>query len=84
MLRDLSTMLEDLHSGMLAATRRMDSAVHIARAQMTLPVDAALVLKDGGCVLLADVPRNAADAPWQPLPSRLTLVWDEVPTETLP
>jgi hypothetical protein len=49
-----------------------------------LPVDIALVLKDGGCALLADVARNAADAGWQQTPSRLTLRWAEVPTEDLP
>ncbi len=84
MLRDLSAVLEDLHHGMQAAADRAGGGVRIARAEMTLPVDIALVLKDGGCALLADVPRNAADAGWQQTPSRLTLRWAEVPTEDLP
>jgi hypothetical protein len=84
MLRDLSTVLEDLHHGMQAAADRAGGSVRIARAEMTLPVDTALVLKDGGCALLADVARNAADAAWLQSPSRLTLLWAEVPTEDLP
>jgi len=84
MLRDLATVLEDLHRGIQAAADRVHSGVRITHAEMTLPVDTTLVLKDGGCVLLADVARNPADAQWQASPSRLTLVWDEVPTEALP
>lgn len=84
MLRDLATVLEDLHQGMQAAADRAGGRVRIARAEMTLPVDTALVLKGGGCVLLADVARNAADAAWLQSPSRLTLLWGEVPTEDLP
>ena len=84
MLRDLATVLEDLHSGMQAAAARAGPGVRIARAQITLPVDTAFVLKDGGCALLVDVARNAADATWLETPSRLTLGWGEVPTEVLP
>jgi hypothetical protein len=47
---------------------------------MTLPVDVGLVLRDGGCALLADVVRNAADVSWRQSHSRLTLVWAERPT----
>ena len=84
MLRDLSTVLEDLLQGMQAAAARAGGGVRIARAEMTLPVDIALVLKDGGCALLADVARNAADAAWQQTPSRIALLWAEVPTQELP
>jgi len=84
MLRDLSTVLEDLHRGMLAAADRAGPGVRINHAEMSLPVDAALVFKDGGCVLLADVARSHADASWRESPSRLTLVWAEMPTEALP
>ena len=82
MLRDLATMLEDLQSGMRAAAQQ--SGVRLTEAEMTLPVDVALVLKDGGCALLADVPRNAADAPWWQAQSRLTLRFGTLPTELLP
>ena len=84
MLRDLATVLEDLHHGMQAAADRAGPGVRISAAQIVLPVDAALVLKDGGCALLVDVARNAADATWSATPSRLTLGWGEVPTEVLP
>ena len=83
MLRDLSTVLEDLHAGVQAYAAQAGNGVRIAQAEMTLPVDTALVLKDGGCVLRADVARNYADALWNPTPSRLTLVWAEMPTEAL-
>jgi len=84
MLRDLATVLEDLHRGMQSAARRAGPGVRIAQAEMTLPVDTALVFRDGGCVLLADVARNAADALWWESPCRLALSWAEVPTEDLP
>ena len=84
MLRDLSTVLEDLHRGVAAAADRAGPGVRIVQAEIALPVDAALVLKDGGCALLVDVTRNAADASWFQSPSRLTLSWGEVPTEALP
>ncbi|MBR0692726.1 hypothetical protein [Bradyrhizobium lablabi] len=82
MLRDLATMLEDLQGGM--QTLAQQSAVRLTQAEMTLPVDVALVLKDGSCALLADAPRNAADAPWWQAQSRLTVSFDAVPTEWLP
>lgn len=84
MLRSLSTVLEDLHAGMQAAARQAGHGVRIAQAEMTLPMDCALVLANGGCMLLADVARNPADATWRESPSRLTLHWGEMPTEELP
>jgi hypothetical protein len=82
MLRDLATVIEDLQGGMQVTAAR--AGVRVVQAEMTLPVDIAFVLKDGGCALLADVARNAADASWIQSPSRLTLNWGEVPTEALP
>jgi hypothetical protein len=84
MLRDLATVIEDLQRGMQAAAGRALSGVRIAKAEMTLPVDTALVLKGSSCTLLADVARNPADASWLQSRSRLTLVWGEVPTEAPP
>ena len=55
MLRDLATLIEDLQRGMQAAAGRALSGVRIAKAEMTLPVDTALVLKGSSCTLLADV-----------------------------
>ena len=82
MLREMATLLDDLHDGMQQAAR--GSGVRIAQAEMTLPLDIAFVMRDGGCRLLADVARNPADAAWQESPSRLTLNWGECPTEVLP
>jgi hypothetical protein len=82
MLRDLATVLVDLHGGLQAAAER--AGVRVTQAEMTLPVDTALALKDGGCVLLADVARSHADAGWRAETCRLTLVWRETPKEELP
>jgi hypothetical protein len=82
MLRDLSGVLVDLHGGLQAAAQR--AGVRITHAEMTLPVDTALALKGSGCVLLADVARSYADASWREQPSRLTLAWQQMPTEDLP
>jgi hypothetical protein len=82
MLRDLATVLTELHGGLQAAAER--AGVRVTHAQMVLPVDTALVLKDGGCVLQADVARSYADADWREQPCRLTLEWHEMPTEVLP
>ena len=48
-----------------------------------MPVDIALVLKNGGCMLLADVMRNPAGTDWLQAISRLTVGWGEVPTEVM-
>ena len=82
MLRDLAAVLTDLHAGLQVAAER--AGVRVTQAEMTLPVDTALTLKDGGCVLLADVARSHADNAWREQPCRLTLVWQETPTEALP
>lgn len=87
MLRDLSTVLEELHLGLQDLARgRGDGmpGVRLTRADMTLPVDTRVVLKDGGCALLADVARSHMDAAWLGSPSRLSLTWAEMPTEALP
>jgi hypothetical protein len=81
MLRDLATVIEDLHHGLQAAAQR--AGMRLARAEMTLPVDTTLVLRDGSCVLLADVARHPADAQWQDASSRLSMRWAEFPTDAL-
>jgi hypothetical protein len=86
MLRDMAELLADLHAGIqayAAAAQTNRSGVRITRAEMSLPVDSALLLKDGGCALLADVARNSADAAWGGTPSRLTLTWAETATAAL-
>lgn len=82
MLRDLSSVLADLHQGLQGAAH--GAGMHLTRAEMTLPVDTALALQGGGCVLRADVARSHADAGWREQPCRLVLVWQQWPTEELP
>jgi hypothetical protein len=82
MLRELATLLADLHQGLDAAARR--AGVQLTQAEMTLPVDAALALRHGGCVLLADVARSHAGADWGEQACRLQLSWQQLPTEDLP
>lgn len=83
MLRDLATVLTELHSGMLGLAD-VPAGVRIQHAEMNLPVDAGLVFRDGQCILLADVCRNYADAAWHEHPTRLQLTWAEMPTTCLP
>lgn len=82
MLRELATVLADLQQGLQSAAQR--AGVQVTQAEMTLPVDTALTLRQGGCVLLADVARSLADADWRGPPCRLQLTWQQVPTERLP
>ena len=82
MLRDLATVLADLQGGLQGSAQR--AGMRLTRADMTLPVDTALALKGGGCVLLADVVRSYADAGWREQPCRIELSWQLLPTEELP
>jgi len=81
MLRDLAAVIADLHAGLHAAAAR--AGVRITHAETTLPIDAALSLQGGGCVLLADVKRSSADVDWLGQPCRMSLTWHETPTENL-
>lgn len=76
MLRELSQLLEELHDGLLAVEAR--GGVQLAGAEMTLPLELRPVLQDGGCVLLADVPRSRGSGDWLIAPSRLRLAWGDV------
>ncbi|GAA5785136.1 hypothetical protein GCM10007860_33610 [Chitiniphilus shinanonensis] len=84
MLRDLSDVLVELQEGISAAGARRGLGVRLTEAEMTLPMDVRPVFRDGGCVVLADVLRNYADADWLETPSRLYVRWGETPTEELP
>ncbi len=75
MLRDLSHLLEELHEGLLAVEAR--DGVQLAGVEMTLPLELRAVLRDGGCVLLADVPRRLGSDDWTAAPSRLRLSWQQ-------
>ncbi|MCF7220877.1 hypothetical protein [Marilutibacter chinensis] len=73
MLRELSRLLDELHDGLLAVEAR--GGVQLAGVEMTLPLELRPVLRDGGCVLLADVPRSRGPGDWQTAPSKLRLAW---------
>ena len=77
MLRELSQVLSELHDGLLAVEARgLPAQVTLARVEMTLPLELRPVLRDGGCVLLADVPRSRQANDWQVAASRLRIGWD--------
>lgn len=69
MLRELSALLHDLHDALLAVEAR--DGVQLAHVEMTLPLELRAVLRDGGCVLLADVPRSRVVDTWLAAPSKL-------------
>lgn len=76
MLRELHQLLGELHDGLVAAEAcGLPAQVQLARVEMTLPLELRPVLRDGGCVLLADLPRSRENTPWQITPSRLRIGW---------
>jgi len=75
MLRELSQLLDELHDGLLAVQAR--GGVQLSNVEMTLPLDLRPILRDGGVVLLADVPRNRAADDWLASPSRLHVTWGD-------
>ena len=75
MLRELSQLLSEIHDGLVAVQTRGN--VQLARVEMTLPLDLRPVLRGGGCVLLADVPRSREVNAWIAAPSKLRLSWGE-------
>ena len=74
MLRELSHLLDELHDGLVQIDLR--EGVAISGVEMTLPLELRAVLRDGGCVLLADVARARESNEWQPTPSRLRVGWE--------
>lgn len=84
MLRELSHLLQELHEGLVAIEAR--DGVQLAGVEMTLPLELRPVLRDGGCVLLADVPRSLGSDDWTTSPSKLRLSWhqDGADTEVRP
>ena len=74
MLRELSHLLDDLHTGLVQLDLR--EGVALSGVEMTLPLEFRVVLRDGGCVLLADVPRTREGVDWQPAISRLRVGWE--------
>ncbi len=73
MLRELSHLLDELHDGLLAVEAR--GGVQLSNVDMTLPLSLRPVLRDGGCVLLADLPRSREVNAWLASPSKLRVSW---------
>lgn len=73
MLRELSHVLDELHRALIAVNA--NGPMHLSKVEMTLPLHLQPILRDGGCVLLADVPRSREVNSWLASPSRLRLSW---------
>jgi len=73
MLRELSQLLGELHEGLLAVEAH--GGVQLANVEMTLPLELRPILRGGGCVLLADVPRSREINEWIAAPTKLRLTW---------
>ena len=73
MLRELATLLNELHDGLAAVQDR--AGVELSAVEMTLPLELRPVLRDGGCVLLADVPRSRDVNDWIASPSKIRVGW---------
>ncbi|GAB3389070.1 hypothetical protein [Lysobacter fragariae] len=74
MLRELSQLLGELRDGLGAL--EIHGNVQLTNVEMTLPLELRPVLRDGGCVLLADVPRSREANEWVASPSKLRLAWN--------
>lgn len=80
MLRELHELLSELQEALAPLALAARAGVRLDAVALDLPLDVVPVLRGGGCALLADVPRNTADAAWQPdLPTRLRLSLASVP-----
>lgn len=73
MLRELHHLLGEIHEALSAV--ELQGGVRLSQVDMTLPLELRHVLRDGGCVLLADVPRQRAVDAWTASPSRLVIGW---------
>jgi hypothetical protein len=73
MLRELHHLLNELHDGLNAIERH--GGVRLSNVDMTLPLELRAVFRDGGCVLLADVPRQRSIDNWVASPSKLVVGW---------
>jgi hypothetical protein len=73
MLRELHEVVSELQASVAPLATAAQAGVRLSELQMNLPLDMVTLLRGGGCVLLADVPRNLADASWNGSPTRLHL-----------
>ncbi|AXK72147.1 hypothetical protein DWG18_07530 [Lysobacter sp. TY2-98] len=73
MLRELHQLLDELHDGLTSI--ELQGGVRLSKVDMTLPLELRPVFRNGGCVLLADVPRARAVDAWFATPSKLVIGW---------
>ncbi|NKE67313.1 hypothetical protein RAMLITH_15925 [Ramlibacter sp. RBP-2] len=71
MLRELHEVVAELQDSVAPLAAAARAGMRVSAVEVDLPLDMALVLRGGGCTLLADVPRNLADASWNEEPNRL-------------
>jgi hypothetical protein len=84
MLRELHEVVTELQASVAPLAQAALAGVRLQALALNLPLNMVLLLRDGGCVLLADVPRNLADAPWNLEPSRLQLTLCATPASAEP
>jgi len=81
MLRDLATVIEDLHQGLLSAIDVPHEHFRLNQAEILLPVDMRIIFRDEGAVLQGDVQRVRDDINWRHGISRLQVEWQTMATE---
>ena len=81
MLRELHEVIAELQDSFAPMAAAAAAGMRVNAVQLDLPLDMALVLRGGGCALLADVARNSADALWEREPNRLQLSLAAIPVE---
>jgi hypothetical protein len=79
MLRELHEVISELQASVAPMATAASAGMRISALELNLPLDMALRLRNGGCVLLADLPRNNADSSWHEQPSRLHLTLQATP-----
>ena len=52
-------------------------SVRLSNVEMTLPLELRPILRGGGCVLLADVPRSREINDWFAAPAKLRVSWHD-------
>lgn len=76
MRRELANVLDELRDGLVDSAAR--AGLRLCAVEMALPMDFLLVLRGGGAVLLADLPRSRADDAWYDTRSQLRIRWQAV------
>lgn len=83
MLRELSSVLLDIHDGLDQCVRRVSSqgmTVVLTTVDVQLPLDIQPVFLEGQCVLRADVPRTHGQGDWSCVRSSVFVSWIAQPT----